>query len=70
MDLFETFGRAVVATHDEGPDLARELMKQAAIRHGPENLLSVTHQVLDGDTLNPVDRAHWEAWLPGLHIRL
>jgi hypothetical protein len=70
LDLYETFGRAVVAINDEDPDLARELMQQAAIRHGPENLLAVTHQVLDGDTPNPIDRAHWEAWLLGLHIRL
>lgn len=71
LDLYETFGRALVAINDEDHDLARALMIRAGITHGPENLLAVTNQVLfSGETPNPLDEAHWEAWLLGLHIRL
>ncbi|OPC76629.1 hypothetical protein B4N89_44875 [Embleya scabrispora] len=70
LDLYEMFGRAVVAVHDGDSTLARELMLRAAWLFGPDALEAVTIQVLSGAAPSPVDSDHWEAWLLELHVSM
>lgn len=70
LDLYEMFGRAVVAVNDGESTLARELMCRAAWLYGPDALEAVTIQVLFGSAPSLVDSDRRVAWLLELRVSM